>query len=77
MAAVSASRSIGDDLGVVGAHDGRGSGGGHRVLDGWVEHLLLGPGVRDQVPAQESDDFAEYVGGFVGIPAVDLVGDCL
>ena len=67
----------GDDLFVVGAHGGRGSGGVYRVLDSWVEHLLLGPGARDQVPAQEPDDLAEHVGGLVGIPAVDLVGDCL
>ena len=59
------------------AHGGRGPGGGHRLLDGWVQYLLLGPGVRHEVPAQEPDDVAEYVGGLVGIPAVDLIGDCL
>lgn len=55
----------------------RKAGGGHRLLDGRVEHQLLGHGVRHQVPAQKLDDLAEYVGGLVGIPAVDLIGDCL
>jgi hypothetical protein len=67
----------GHDLGVVGAHGGRGPGGGHRLLDRRIEHLLLGLGVGHQVPAQKPDDVAEHVGGLVGIPAADLVGDCL
>ena len=67
----------GDNVGVVGAHRGRGAGGGHRLLDGGVEHLLFGLGVRDQVPAQKVDDLAQDVGGLVGIPAVNLGGDGL